>query len=97
MHRFLHQRMYIKELKEKYFLFCFQEEKEEEHIMKNREHLIDALVIRVMKANKQLRIKEIIENVFKLTTSFIPQPKLIKTRIESLIGREYLKRDEKDM
>lgn len=65
--------------------------------MKNREHLIDALVIRVMKANKQLRIKEIIENVFKLTTSFIPQPKLIKTRIESLIGREYLKRDEKDM
>jgi len=50
-----------------------------------------------MKANKQLKIKEIIENVFKLTASFIPQPKLIKTRIESLIGREYLKRDEKDM
>ena len=65
--------------------------------MKNREHLIDALIIRVMKAKKQLKIKEIIENVLKFTNSFTPQPKMIKTRIESLIGREYLKRDEKDM
>lgn len=50
-----------------------------------------------MKAKKQAKIKEIIENVLKFPTSFTPQPKMIKTRIESLIGREYLKRDEKDL
>lgn len=50
-----------------------------------------------MKSKKHLKIKEIIENVLKISNTFTPQPKMIKTRIESLIGREYIKRDENDL
>lgn len=34
--------------------------------------------------------------VMKSITIFMPQPQMIKMRIESLIEREYMKRDEND-
>lgn len=58
--------------------------------------MMDAVLIRILKARKQLKLKEIFEDVLKITSSYIPTPKLIKSRLESLIGREYVKRDEKD-
>jgi hypothetical protein len=36
------------------------------------------------------------EDVMKQITIFMPQPQMIKQRIESLIEREYLKRDDAD-
>jgi hypothetical protein len=36
------------------------------------------------------------EDVIRQITIFMAQPQMIKQRIESLIEREYLKRDESD-
>jgi len=49
-----------------------------------------------MKARKTLKHNELLENVIKQVTMFLPQPKMIKERIESLIERDYLKRDDAD-
>lgn len=56
--------------------------------------MLDAMIIRIMKAHKQLKMKDILENTIKICNLFTPQPAMVKKRIESLIGREYLKRDE---
>ena len=37
-----------------------------------------------------------LEDVIRQISLFNPQPQMIKERIESLIEREYLKRDEAD-
>ena len=49
-----------------------------------------------MKSRKTLNHTELIQNVIKQVTMFQPQPMMIKERIESLIERDYLKRDEND-
>lgn len=49
-----------------------------------------------MKARKTEKHNQLLEDVIKQITMFMPQPAWIKQRIESLIEREYLKRDEAD-
>ena len=49
-----------------------------------------------MKARKTESYNAIMEEVIKQIHMFRAQPALIKARIESLIEREYLKRDEND-
>jgi len=61
----------------------------------DRKHEIEAAVVRVMKARKILFHNELITEVTKqLQVRFRPDPMLIKQRIESLIEREFLKRDD---
>ncbi|CAL9136947.1 unnamed protein product [Musa textilis] len=64
---------------------------------KDREHAIDAAIIRIMKSrkvvvNQQLEVEcmEHLKHVFK------PDIKAFKKRIEALITREYLERDQKN-
>ncbi len=53
--------------------------------------------MRVMKARKQLAYQQLINEVLQqLQNRFKPNPNHIKKRIESLIDREFLERDEKD-
>lgn len=61
-----------------------------------RKHVLDAAVVRVMKARKRLAHNFLLEEVFKQCTMFKPQPSQIKTIIEALIEREFLKRDPDD-
>lgn len=49
-----------------------------------------------MKARKAEKYNKLLEDVVKQISTFMPQPQIIKQRIESLIEREYLKRDEAD-
>lgn len=59
--------------------------------------LIESSIVQVMKSEKQLKMHELIrEKVPALIKLFIPEEKLIKQRIESLIERGFLKRDEGD-
>jgi cullin 3 len=58
-----------------------------------RKHVVDAAIVRVMKARKQLDHNTLLEEVFKQCTLFKPQPQQIKLQIEHLIEREFLKRD----
>uniref|UniRef100_A0A914R076 Cullin family profile domain-containing protein n=1 Tax=Panagrolaimus davidi TaxID=227884 RepID=A0A914R076_9BILA len=78
----------------------FEKNKSEEkeirsNIEKDRKHEIEAAIIRIMKSRQKLIHNELITEVTKLLQSrFLPDPLIIKKRIEALIEREYLKRDE---
>jgi hypothetical protein len=61
-----------------------------------RRNIIDAVVVRIMKARKTEKHNQLLEDVMRQITLFMPQPQMIKQRIESLIEREYLKRDDAD-
>lgn len=69
-------------------------------IQESREYEVDAAIVRVMKARKsakyQVLVAEVIRIISDVSKRFRPQPSLVKRRIEELIDKEYLKRDEND-
>jgi hypothetical protein len=73
-----------------------EEQKEMEQIYKDRELQIDSYLVRLMKSRKQMKHNELVEECKKMVNSFKPESNFIKIRIESLIERDYLKRDDKD-
>lgn len=61
----------------------------------DRKHEIEAAIVRIMKARRQMQHANLINEVTELFKSrFIPSPQIIKKRIEALIEREYLARAE---
>jgi len=64
----------------------------EQRVFEDRQHEVDAAIVRIMKAQKRLSHQQLLTEVFK-TVSFPVQAPDIKKRIESLIEREYLERD----
>jgi len=63
----------------------------------DRKPQIEAAIVRIMKARRVLDHNNVITEVTKqLTTRFLPNPAMIKKRIESLIEREFLERDRTD-
>lgn len=62
----------------------------------DRTSCIEATIVRVMKARKQLKHNELCIEVVKQINIFKPLPKVIKGCIESLIDRAYLERSEED-
>lgn len=68
-----------------------------EKVDEDRKHQIEAAIVRTMKARKSCDHSNLIVEVTKqLSSRFIPNPQLIKKRIESLIEREYLERSKED-
>ena len=63
----------------------------------DRRPQIEAAIMRIMKSSKCLDHNNLVAEVTKqLQSLFSPNPSEIKKRIESLIEREYLERDESD-
>jgi len=59
----------------------------------DRKPQIEAAVVRVMKSRKQMEHNNLVAEVTKiLSARFVPNPSVIKKRIESLIEREFLER-----
>eukprot|EP00871_Galdieria_phlegrea_P003715 jgi/Galph1/4344/GphlegSOOS_G3022.1 len=76
-----------------------QEEKEAARsaVDEDRRHAIEAAIVRIMKSRKSLDHQRLIVEVSQqLMQLFQPDPKIIKARIEDLITREYLERDEQN-
>lgn len=71
-------------------------EEEENEINKARENIVDACVVRIMKSRNIATQNEVIQETMKLINLFKPDIKLIRRRIESLMEREYMKRDAND-
>mgnify|MGYP004705536563 CR=1 FL=1 len=81
-------------------------ESEEEHkktlqsIQKSRDHEIDAAIVRIMKARKsvkyQILVSEVIRLIEDVSKRFRPQPSQIKMRLEDLVDKEYIRRDDDD-
>ncbi|CAJ1942444.1 unnamed protein product [Cylindrotheca closterium] len=66
-------------------------------VEEDRRHLVEASLVRIMKARKTLHHNDLIAEVTKqLSVRFTPAPQFIKKRIESLIEREYLERTKRD-
>eukprot|EP00932_Pfiesteria_piscicida_P017122 SRR837773.4017.p2 GENE.SRR837773.4017~~SRR837773.4017.p2 ORF type:complete len:223 (-),score=108.09 SRR837773.4017:33-641(-) len=66
-------------------------------VEEDRKHLVEAVIVRVMKSRKQLEHNALVMEVTRhLTARFQPSPLLIKQRIEKLIEREYLERSQTD-
>ena len=68
----------------------------EDTIKQERAMILDANIVRIMKARKVLLHQDLLKEVFNQITLFKPQPNDIKKRIESLIEKEYLDRDVYD-
>lgn len=57
---------------------------------------IDSVIVRIMKARKTLEHQDLISNVLSQIVLFRADARLVKKRIENLIEREYLKRDDEN-
>jgi cullin 3 len=69
----------------------------QQQVQVQRRHQVDAAIVRIMKARKQLNHPNLISDVHnQLASRFDAQPSLIKQRIQALIELEYLERDEDD-
>lgn len=66
-------------------------------VEEDRKPLIEAAIVRILKARRVLDHNSIITEVTRqLSARFSPTPAVIKKRIESLIDREFLERDPND-
>ncbi|KZT09051.1 Cullin-4B [Laetiporus sulphureus 93-53] len=64
----------------------------------DRKHALDAAIVRVMKARKELHYEQLkAETIIAVKSHFSPEVSVIKQRIQGLVEQEYLRRDEKDM
>lgn len=61
---------------------------------KEREYIVDATLVRIMKGRRTLTYNELLADTVKIITMFRADIPLIKKRVDSLIERAYLKRDE---
>lgn len=65
----------------------------QDKVLQERQYLVDAAIVRVIKGKKKIGHNELINEVFnelKLPVSVADT----KKRIESLIGRDYMSRDK---
>jgi cullin-4 len=59
--------------------------------------VLEATVVRIMKARKRMTLQLLVDAIVTdVSKRFPPDVKEIKKRVESLIEREYLQRDEED-
>lgn len=65
-------------------------------VEEDRSIAIEAKIVRIMKARKKLDHNTLMADVLAQLHFFKPEPRHVKRRIEHLIEREYLARDEKE-
>jgi cullin 3 len=63
----------------------------------DRRHIVEATLVKIMKTRRKIEHNALILEATKiLSQKFTPDPIMIKKRIEQLIEREYMERDNED-
>lgn len=71
--------------------------KTNEQVALDRVSILEATIVRIMKSRKKLTLQLLIDGVVSdVSKRFPPDVKEIKKRVESLIEREFMARDEED-
>lgn len=66
-------------------------------VEEDRKHIIEAAIVRIMKARRALDYNSIITEVGRhMSGRFVPVATDIKKRLESLIERDFIERDPSD-
>jgi cullin 3 len=66
-------------------------------VLEDRRHIIEAAIVRIMKARKVLSHNDLIAEVLRqISHRFSVEVPALKKRIEALIDREYIMRDPED-
>jgi len=69
-----------------------------EKVELNRDYSIDSAIVRIMKSRKEMKFTELqVEVIKQLSKIFQATTQQIKKRMEALIEKEYIERDEKDV
>ncbi|KIM81855.1 hypothetical protein PILCRDRAFT_821213 [Piloderma croceum F 1598] len=64
----------------------------------DRKHYLDAAIVRIMKARKELSYEQLkAATIDAVKSHFVPEVSVIKQRIAGLVEQEYLSRDDEDM
>jgi cullin-4 len=64
----------------------------------DRKHYLDAAIVRIMKARKELPYEQLkAATIDAVKSHFVPEVSVIKQRIAGLVEQEYLSRDDEDM
>ena len=64
----------------------------------DRKHYLDAAIVRIMKARKELPYEQLkAATIDAVKSHFVPEVSVIKQRIAGLVEQEYLTRDAEDM
>ena len=72
-----------------------EKEQTQEKVFQDRIFAVDAAIVRIMKSRKSMKHNTLISELFE-QLKFPAKPADLKKRIESLIDREYIERDESD-
>ncbi|KAG1814325.1 Cullin family-domain-containing protein [Suillus subaureus] len=74
-----------------------ENQRTQSHIEGDRKHYLDAAIVRIMKAKKELSHEQLKnETIDAVKSHFVPEVSVIKLRIDGLVEQEYLRRDEED-
>jgi cullin-4 len=74
-----------------------ENQRTQSHIEGDRKHYLDAAIVRIMKARKELSHEQLKnETIDAVKSHFVPEVSVIKQRIDGLVEQEYLRRDEED-
>ena len=65
-------------------------------LMEARGYVIEAAIVRIMKARRRLSHVELTGEIMTHVTFFVPDVKTVKQRIERMIEKGFLERDETD-
>ncbi|KAJ3485804.1 hypothetical protein NLI96_g4680 [Meripilus lineatus] len=67
-------------------------------IESDRKHVLDAAIVRIMKARKEMKNEDLkTATIDAVKNHFVPDVEMIKQRIGELVDQEYIKRSETDM
>ena len=64
----------------------------------DRKYSVEAAIVRIMKGKKKMTFEQLKnQTVTEVSKHFLPEVSFIKVQIDSLVEREYMRRDEDDM